>query len=365
MRLHPTLLLVSALALSPMSVQLPAAVEITVPRREILRQPAGWFASEQALALADNIVAQQSPHGGWTNWSNEGGMLRPATPEDTPRLIPASLDDGATTTQLKILARVLRAPAKAALSSERAARYRAAFRRGFDYLLEAQYPNGGWPHRFPAQGYHAHITFNDDTTYNVIVLLRAAANRDPLYAWLDAPRRERAVTAVQKGIDCILECQVVVDGLKTAWGAQHDAQTLAPAPARTFEPISLCGSESVGVLRLLMEIDSPSPRIVAAVQSAVAWFEQVKLTGIRLERFSTAEGFDSRVVRDPAAPPLWARFYEIGTNRPIFAGRDAVVRHSLEEIERERRGGYSWYTDRPRKLLDQDYTAWVARWLRP
>jgi PelA/Pel-15E family pectate lyase len=57
------------------------------------------------------------------------------------------------------------------------------------------------------------------------------------------------------------------------------------------------------------------------------------------------------VVPDATAPPLWARFYEIGTNRPIFSGRDSVVKYQLSEIEYERRTGYRWYVDRPAQLF--------------
>jgi hypothetical protein len=44
------------------------------------------------------------------------------------------------------------------------------------------------------------------------------------------------------------------------------------------------------------------------------------------------------------ASPLWARFYEIGTNRPVFAGRDGVIKYNMAEIEQERRTLYAWYT---------------------
>jgi PelA/Pel-15E family pectate lyase len=72
-------------------------------------------------------------------------------------------------------------------------------------------------------------------------------------------------------------------------------------------------------------------------------------------------GFDPEVVVDPTAPPVWARFYEFGTNVPIFTGRDGVVRYALREIEAERRGGYMWYTDDPAKLLENDYPKWRKR----
>jgi PelA/Pel-15E family pectate lyase len=67
------------------------------------------------------------------------------------------------------------------------------------------------------------------------------------------------------------------------------------------------------------------------------------------------------VVKDPGAPPLWARFYEIGTNRPIFSGRDGVVKYNLSEIEAERATGYRWYVDQPARLLTEEYPRWSAK----
>lgn len=364
MRSVPSLLALIVSALGGLLASPSDGADFKIPRREILRQSPAWFASADARALADRIVSLQGKQGGWSNWSNEVGMTQPSAPIEEKNISPQSLDDGATTTQLKILARVLTAPGTPSPAPDLAARYRDSFLRGFDYLLTAQYPNGGWPHRFPAQGYHAHITFNDNTTYNVIALLRAVVRRESDYAWIDNARRRRASAAIDRGIQCILDCQVVQDGRKTAWGAQHDAKTLAPAPARAFEPASLCGHESVGVVQMLMDVDRPSPEIIAAVRAAVAWFEQSKLTGFRVERFDTPEGGDARVVRDPAAPPLWARFYELGTNRPIFCGRDSVIKYSMAEIERERRRGYGWYSDRPRALLETEYPRWAAKWLK-
>jgi PelA/Pel-15E family pectate lyase len=81
--------------------------------------------------------------------------------------------------------------------------------------------------------------------------------------------------------------------------------------------------------------------------------------GLRLEDFTGADGKkDKRVVADPAAAPIWARFYELGTNRPIFLGRDSVVRYALSEIEHERRNGYAYYGAWATTLLSQDYPRW-------
>ena len=76
--------------------------------------------------------------------------------------------------------------------------------------------------------------------------------------------------AVAKGQQCIHKCQIVVDGKKTAWCQQHDQRTLEPAQGRISENPSLSGAESVGVVRYLMSIESPSPEVVAAIEGAVA-----------------------------------------------------------------------------------------------
>ncbi|MDP1007222.1 pectate lyase, partial [Klebsiella pneumoniae] len=90
-------------------------------------------------------------------------------------------------------------------------------------------------------------------------------------------RRERAAQAVRRGVDALLKSQVRQDGRLTVWSAQHDPVTLAPVGARRFEPASLSGQESVGLVRFLMGIDQPGPDVIAAVEGAVAWFRATAL----------------------------------------------------------------------------------------
>lgn len=281
---------------------------------------------------ADDDLRTQLPSGAWAKTAEPG---RP------------TIDNGATYTQLERLA-------KAHLATGDA-RYAASFRRGFEYLLKAQYANGGWPQFFPLRGgYHDRITYNDDATVGVLNLFRSIVDRKPEYAFLTEDDRTRAQRAIDKGIDVILKTQIVQDGKLTVWCAQHDERTLAPAKARSYELPSLSGEESVGIVRFLMGIKRPSPEVVRAVKGAVAWFESVKILGLRVEQ----KNGDRVAVADPSAPPVWARFYELGTNRPFFCGRDGVVKYKLSEIEQERRAGYAWYGDWPRKLL-RDYPQWL------
>ena len=68
------------------------------------------------------------------------------------------------------------------------------------------------------------------------------------------------------------------------------------------------------------------------------------------------------MIVDESAPPMSARFYEIGTNRPIFSDRDGVAKHDLAEIGYERRNGYNWLDYWPAELLKSEYPAWKAKW---
>jgi len=323
---------------------------------EINQQPARWYAGDEARAIAASIVQYQTPEGGWPKNKD---MTMPPSAEFLAETKfdhrAPTIDNDATTTQLTYLAHVLTAQDNPA--------WHADFDRGFEYLLAAQYANGGWgQYHPPIPGYYTHITFNDDAMVNVLELLREVSRGRAPYAFTTPAQRARAAAAVERGLACILRTQVKQDGQLTVWCAQHDEVTFAPAPARNFEPVSLSGAESVGVVRFLMGIEHPAPEVVAAIEGAVAWFKAVPIHGLRVDDTPGADGQkDRHAVADPGAPLLWARFYELGTNRPIFTGRDKVVRYDFNAIERERRTGYRYLKDWPASLLEQDYPRWRAK----
>jgi len=328
-----------------------------------LSQKPNFYASDEAIRIADNVLLYQRNTGGWPKGIDMARILSEA---DRTKINKAktkkdsTLDNDATHTQMRYLAKVYNAT--------KLERFKQAFLKATDYLLEAQYPNGGWPQFYPWQGhakYSRYITFNDGAIIGAMNILRDIAKKKPEYAFVDQDRRSKAEKAVQKGIECILKCQIIVDGKRTAWCQQHDQTTLEPRPARSYEKISICAGVSVGVVKFLISIDNPDANVIEAVQSAVAWFDRVKLTGIRQINKpdkSSERGYDKVVVNDATAPPIWARFYQIGTNRPIFCGRDGKIKYRLAEIEQERRTGYAWYGYWPAELLATDYSNWQKKW---
>ena len=320
--------------------------DATVPSR-YAKQSVEWFQSEEGRRIADNVLTWQTPHGSWPKNRDTASEPFEGKSDD----LHGTFDNSATIDELRFLARAFRATNEP--------RYQQAFLKGLSHILEAQYPNGGWPQFYPlSKGYPRHITFNDNAMVRILELLRDVSESSD-YAFLETGYRAQAEAAVTKGINCILRTQIKQNGKLTAWCAQHDEKTLAPAWARSYEPPSLSGAESVGVVSFLMSVEEPTPAIIAAVEGAVEWFRSATIHGIRLETFTDAEGQnDRRVVADPDAGPLWARFYELGSNRPIFLDRDSVVRYSFSEIGQERRTGYAYYGGWAAKFLADAYPQW-------
>src|SRR5439155_26870926 len=114
----------------------------------------------------------------------------------------------------------------------------------------------------------------------ILELLQAVTSNEPYYSFLNDAQRQKAADALAAGIRCVLKTQVVQNGKKTVWCAQHDSLTLQPAAARKMEPATLSGAESAHILEFLMTITNPPPEIVASNESGLAWFESAKITGM-------------------------------------------------------------------------------------
>lgn len=337
------------------------AQENSVSWREAQHQDSPWYSGDEARRIADNVVLYQNNNGGWLKNIDMADPLDEAQKRQLRKEKSCNsgttIDNGATYTQMRYLARIYAATGEES--------YKSSFLKGMDYLLAAQYGNGGWPQFYPLRkGYYSHLTFNDDAMIGVMELLRDISKGEKPYEFVEAGRRNRAKVAIEKATDIILEMQVVVNGKRTAWAAQHDKEDLSPAKARAYELPSLSGKESVGIVQFLMGIENPGDDVKQAIRSAVAWFEESKLTGLKVEWIKDEDkprGRDRIVVQEPEAGPLWARFYEIGTNKAMFVGRDGVIKNNLEEIEHERRVNYSYLGDYAEQLLERDYPEWEKR----
>ena len=336
-----------------------------------LSKSADWYGGGEARRLADIVVSFQTPAGAWGKNLNftmharapgehfvadNGSLFLGPEDNDAPHdarwSYVGTFDNGATITQLRYLAKVI-----AAAGTNQPAAYRASFLRGLDYVFAAQYPNGGWPQVWPlAGGYHDAITYNDNATVNILKLLSDVADGKNEFAFVPAAGRAQATASFKRGMDCLLASQIVVDGRRTVWPQQCDALTLQPDSARNYEMPCQSSGESAAIVLFLMELPNPDTNVVAAVRAAVTWFDKTKLNNLAFK----STGKDGRhLIAAPGTGPIWARYYEIGTDRPIFGDRDKTIHDSVDEISAERRKGYGWFQDAPKRVLMH-----FARWLK-
>jgi len=323
----------------------------------------GWYRTAEARHIADTTLSFQTPAGGWSKNQNRAGPARlpgqhfsseaetrapdPSnfdTPRDRSWTYVGTIDNGATTSEIRYLARMAKAlPGKASEP------YRAGVTKGVRYLLAAQYPNGGWPQIWPLQGgYHDGITFNDDAMSTVSTLLDDVA-RDPAYGFVPGQLRRQCATAVEAALKTILAAQVRQGGRLTGWPQQVDPLTLEPISARNYEPRSIASAETSDMLVFLMRQRNQSSEVRAAIDAGVAWLESVAVTGYAWTR--TPEG--RKLVPQAGGGPLWSRNYDIVTGKPIFGDRDRTIHDDVNQISAGRRNGYAWWVTSPGRAIER------------
>ncbi|MBN1782647.1 pectate lyase [bacterium] len=318
------------------------------------------------IQIADNILLFQKANGGWAKNYDMQAILNQDqinAVQESKHHLNTTFDNGATHGQISYLAEVY--------SRTTIKKYKAAFIQGIEFTLKAQYDNGGWPQFFPdTSGYRKYITFNDNAMTGIMVMFHKIVTGNPDYGFVTGDLLNHIETAYESGITCILNCQIIEHGMKTAWCQQHDQKNFMPREARNFEKPSICNRESVALTKFLMQIHHPSAEIIDAIESSMQWYRDSEIHGIRQEWIEAEEEtfiyhkskYDKILVEDDEAPRIWARFYELGTHVPIFCGRDGIVRYAMSEIDRDRRTGYGWYVYDPEELYTE-YPEWKKKTL--
>jgi PelA/Pel-15E family pectate lyase len=320
--------------------------------------PAEWFASVENQKLAEVVISYQTPTGGWSKAVDyTKGPRQPGTHWTSQKgdswHYCGTFDNRTTTEQIKFLAGVFTATKRDDV--------KAALMKGLDYVFAAQYPNGGWPQNYPVErGYHEAITLNDDAMVHILEVLHDLAEGDNHFAFADAALKQRAQAAFDKGIANIAAMQVRIDGQPTVWCAQHHPLTLEPVKARAKEPPSLSGGESANLVKFLMRSGPTTPEVVAIIESALKWFDAHRLTGLRKTKNDQGK---TDYIADPASTDvLWARFYDLQTAKPIFAGADdGIVYSTFQEMAAKNKVAYDFFSTRPAELLGKELPRWKKR----
>ncbi len=301
-----------------------------------------------AITLADNYITWQMDNGGWdkkidgkTAWTagqkkNKGSGWTGKNGE-----LIGTIDNEGTYTQIRHIAAVYREVPEA--------KYQESVLAGLDFLFDLQYESGGFAQVYPRRGnYSDMVTFNDNAMINVLYMLEDALyGRYPFDSdIIPADYKVKIQDSIDRAIDFILKSQIVSQGKLTAWCAQHDPVTYEPVVARAYELASISGCESVPIVQFLMNQEQ-TPEIKAAVEAAIQWLKESELSDTEYVRKAS----DGVYFKNTTGHRTWYRFYEIGTNLPIFCDRDGIMKHDILEIGEERRHGYAWAGDWAKNIL--------------
>ena len=240
---------------------------------------------EAAKAATDALGRGQRPAGGWnyvivtagedslTRWYATYGKNAWRMEEFHRYYGNATFDDAGTAEASQLLLRVY--------LEKRERRYRAPLDKAIQFVLDAQYANGGWPQRYPFVqngGVHGHadytpyITFNDDVAGENLEFL--------LYAWhglaVNGRGDARLLDAIHRGMDIYVKTQQPMP--QPAWGLQHFPDTLKPAGARTIEPQAFATHTTGANIKSMLGFYrlTGDRKYLTRLPEALDWLDQVK-----------------------------------------------------------------------------------------
>ncbi|MBL8174903.1 MAG: hypothetical protein JNK48_09540 [Bryobacterales bacterium] len=293
------------------------------------------FFLEAARSVGHMLVKGQLCSGGWDYYTEfqpeerkrmpyrADGNCSPANPKGRP---VTNLDDNVTQACTRLIMRIDKALGFSDKAIHEAARF------ALDSLVKAQYPIGAWPQRYsefpdpakfpvkkasypsswtrkwPGEGYQTHYTFNDNSIADAIDTMLEAARvyNEPRYR-----------ASAEKGGQFILLAQM--PDPQPAWAQQYDLD-MHPAWARVFEPPSVTGGESQGILRMLMVLyrETGDKKYLEPIPRALEYLKK-------------------SILPPPAKPsevrrrlglntPTLARFFELQTNRPLYITKGMMLR---------------------------------------
>jgi PelA/Pel-15E family pectate lyase len=329
------------------------------PVYKLIEQYKSWRSanSDSAAALAadkimaNNIVSWQMPHGGFyklpakydapwngsaprSEWFGANGVEL------------GTIDNDGTVTEIMFLGDVYARSGTVA--------YRDSARKALDFILNMQYPSGGFPQVYPARkgtSYSNHVTFNDNAMVRALVLLdHIAKQKAPFNGdFFTSAQRARVTAALDLAVGYILNAQIVQNGVKTVWCAQHDPVDFAPRGGRSYELPSKSGKESAQIVAFLMTRPQ-SPAIVASVKAAIAWYNssQVKLENTAYDKVNSRATNTSPFIAK-AGSTTWYRFYDVDADTGFFSGRlptdnppGTGKQYDIMKLETDARYGYEW-----------------------
>lgn len=281
-----------------------------------------WYAThddyyyKQAQKAASALVWGQLPCGGWNYFINFGGLNSTlewyhTIGQNAWRLEEfqhyygnATFDDKVSSSASTFLLRFYLARLDPA--------FKPPLDKAIGFILNSQYPLGGWPQRFPLMhdfhkdgdpDYTSFYTFNDNVEWQNIKFLIACYatlnDQDKFYTGDNT----RLLNAIRRAMNFLLISQGPLP--YAGWGQQY-TMDLKPAGARTYEPASLDPQYTAMNIELLLKFYEMTGdrRYMERIGDALAWLKEA---GIRTTREKGVS--------------IYPKFVNPATGKPLYTHR--------------------------------------------
>lgn len=197
----------------------------------------------------------------------------------------ATFDDSATTDCAKFILRVY--------AEKYDPMFLPSLEKALNFVLESQYPAGGWPQRYPLKydhpfegraDYSSFITLNDsvipeatDFLLQCMQVLGKPSLKEPIL------RAMRLIIVLQQGKPY------------AGWSDQYTVEDLKPAQARSYEPMGISSSTTSSMIRLLEKYYTLTgdSRFLAGIPAALDYLESKALPDSELARIGRKQDGDN------------------------------------------------------------------------
>jgi PelA/Pel-15E family pectate lyase len=266
-----------------------------------------YRAAERA---ARALVAGQHPSGGWNyvidtagepslqEWYDTVGRNGWRLEEFQHNWRNGTFDDGGTSQSATLLLRLY--------LEKRDPSIKAALDKAIRFVLDSQYPMGGWPQRFPLRNEFTHHGKPDYTSFITINDDVAAGNIEFLTLCYQALGDTALLGPIRRGMDAFVTLQQPPP--QAGWALQYTTD-LKPSGARTYEPTALVTHTTGAAIEQLLKFYelTGDAKYLARIPEALAWLESVKLP--------------PDVAAIAGGGRTHPTFVEVGTNKPLYVHR--------------------------------------------
>ena len=272
---------------------------------------------ESAVKIAVALIQGQLPCGGWNymydfagedslkKWYDTIGKNAWRLEEFQHYYGNATFDDEGTIIAAKYLLRMY--------VEKKDPTFREPLDKAINLVLESQYPNGGWPQRYPLMYDHSFKGKADYTSFITLNDFAIQSNIEFLLECSIALDIDTLKAPIEKAMNLLVELQQ--EGKYPGWADQYFVETLKPAHGRSYEPLGINSTATLEAIELLTRCYrlTGDKKYIAGIPKAIAFLESLAIPKEEAARYWRPLKKETNI--------LVPRYIDPETGKPLYVHR--------------------------------------------